>query len=137
MYLYCCFIIALSPHNFGWNAECFKIGEIPPYWISRATQLAAIESGTSDPDAIPEELETTSAYKIVNSGKLWMINLLRTQGFYGVLLMASFPNIAFDLCGICCGHFMMPFWTFFWATLLGKAVIRNAYQSVFYVAVCR
>lgn len=58
-------------------------------------------------------------------------------GFYGVLFMASYPNIAFDLCGICCGHFLMPFWTFFLATFIGKAVIRNSYQSILYVVLCR
>ena len=59
------------------------------------------------------------------------------SGFYGVLFMASYPNIAFDLCGICCGHFLMPFWTFFLATFIGKAVIRNSYQSILYVVLCR
>ena len=42
-----------------------------------------------------------------------------------------------DLCGICCGHYLMPFWTFFCATFLGKAVIRNTYQSIIYVTLCR
>lgn len=30
----------------------------------------------------------------------------------------------------------MPFWTFFGATFVGKAIIRNGYQSVVYVALC-
>ena len=42
-----------------------------------------------------------------------------------------------DLCGICCGHYLMPFWTFFGATFIGKAVIRNLYQSLVYVTLCR
>jgi hypothetical protein len=50
--------------------------------------------------------------------------------------MASYPNIAFDLCGICCGHYLMPFWTFFGATFVGKAMIRNTYQSIIYVTLC-
>lgn len=50
--------------------------------------------------------------------------------------MASFPNIAFDVCGICCGHFLMPFGTFFLATFIGKAIIRNSYQSILYVLLC-
>jgi membrane protein YqaA with SNARE-associated domain len=41
------------------------------------------------------------------------------------------------LCGICCGHFLMPFWTFILATFIGKAVIRNTYQSMLYIALCR
>lgn len=86
---------------------------------------------------MPEELSSTSQYSLVNKAKSYMIWFLRTHGFYGVLIMASYPNIAFDLCGICCGHFLMPFWTFFGATFLGKAVIRNGYQSIIYVMLCR
>src|SRR4051794_34068707 len=37
---------------------------------------------------------------------------------------ASWPNMAFDLCGIACGHFGLSFWTFFGATFVGKALIK-------------
>lgn len=37
---------------------------------------------------------------------------------------AAWPNAAFDLCGICCGHFQMPFWQFFGATFIGKALVK-------------
>jgi uncharacterized membrane protein YdjX (TVP38/TMEM64 family) len=46
------------------------------------------------------------------------------HGFWGILLLAAYPNAAFDLCGICCGAFQMPFWEFFGATLLGKGGIK-------------
>ena len=48
-------------------------------------------------------------------------------------MLASWPNAAFDLCGICCGTFMMPFWTFFGGTLLGKAVVKAPMQAAFFV----
>ena len=112
------------------------LGEIPPYWMTRSARLAAIEAGTSSAEDIPEELQSDSTFSLINRGKTWMIRFLRNQGFWGILLMASFPNIAFDLCGICCGHFLMPFWTFLGATIIGKAIIRNGYQSVVYVALC-
>lgn len=48
------------------------------------------------------------------------------HGFYGILLLAAWPNAAFDLCGICCGHFLMPFWSFFGATFIGKALFKVA-----------
>lgn len=38
------------------------------------------------------------------------------------------PNPLFDLAGITCGHFLVPFWTFFGATLIGKAVIKMHIQ---------
>jgi hypothetical protein len=56
--------------------------------------------------------------------KNWMLGFIRRHGFWGILLLAAYPNAAFDLCGICCGHFLMPFWQFFGATLLGKGVIK-------------
>ncbi len=46
------------------------------------------------------------------------------HGFVGILLLAAWPNAAFDLCGICCGHFLMPFWDFFGATFIGKALLK-------------
>lgn len=118
------------------------IGEIPPYWMARSARIAAMEAehlhlfSDEDPDALPEELEATSKYSIVNYLKEQMILFLHKYGFYGVLLMASYPNLAFDLCGVCCGHFLMPFSTFFMATFLGKAIVRNSYQSFFYVLLC-
>ena len=46
------------------------------------------------------------------------------HGFWGIFLLAAWPNALFDLCGICCGHFLMPFWQFFGATLMGKALVK-------------
>ena len=46
------------------------------------------------------------------------------HGFWGIFLLAAWPNALFDLCGICCGHFLMPFWQFFGATLAGKAIVK-------------
>jgi vacuole membrane protein 1 len=61
-----------------------------------------------------------------------MIEFLQKHGFLGVFLMSAWPNMAFDLCGICCGHFLMPFWTFFGATLLGKAGVKVVMQACFF-----
>lgn len=43
------------------------------------------------------------------------------------------PNPLFDLAGITCGHFLVPFWTFFGATLIGKAVIKMHIQKLFVI----
>ena len=125
--------------SFLWSAGT-ALGEIPPFWMSRASRLAAIAAGDvggEDSDGVPEELSSTSDYKFVNAVKAWMIRFLNNHGFFGVLMMASWPNVAFDLCGICCGHFLMPFETFFGATFIGKAIIRNTYQSMLIVAMIR
>jgi vacuole membrane protein 1 len=39
----------------------------------------------------------------------------------------------FDLAGITCGHFGIPFWTFFGATLIGKSIIKVHIQAIFVI----
>jgi len=174
--------LKVFPPSFLW-ATGTAIGEIPPYWMSKASRRAALDAGDEERDGVPEELESTSRYYWINRAKAWMIAFLQRHGehrghhvirmtvciliislfalscawscifsltfpfvpwysrtmlgFFGVLMMASWPNLAFDLCGICCGHFQMPFWTFFGATFIGKAVVRNTYQTLFIVAMIR
>ena len=41
---------------------------------------------------------------------------------------SQIPNPLFDLAGITCGHFLVPFWTFFGATLIGKAIVKMHIQ---------
>ena len=45
-------------------------------------------------------------------------------------ILPQVPNPLFDLAGITCGHCLVPFWTFFGATLIGKAVIKMHLQVV-------
>ncbi len=39
----------------------------------------------------------------------------------------------FDLAGITCGHFSIPFWTFFGATSIGKSIIKVHIQAIFVI----
>ena len=48
--------------------------------------------------------------------------------FFSMCNYAQIPNPLFDLAGITCGHFLVPFWTFFGATMIGKAVIKMHIQ---------
>merc|ERR1712146_80784 len=54
-------------------------------------------------------------------------------GFWGVFIMAAWPNAAFDLCGICCGAMKLPFSKFFGATALGKGIVKTTFQAMFFV----
>eukprot|EP01118_Nematostelium_gracile_P017497 TRINITY_DN748_c0_g1_i1.p1 TRINITY_DN748_c0_g1~~TRINITY_DN748_c0_g1_i1.p1 ORF type:complete len:398 (-),score=89.07 TRINITY_DN748_c0_g1_i1:28-1221(-) len=110
-----------------WGAGT-AIGEIPPYAVSRAARLAGKANEEFD-----DIKESKSSFDILNRMKEWMINFLEKHGFWGVLLMAAYPNMAFDLCGICCGHFLMPFWQFFGATFIGKALIKVNLQACFFI----
>lgn len=75
--------------------------------------------------------------QIVAAMQAWMMRIIQQHGFLGILLLASWPNAAFDLCGICCGAFLMPFWEFFGATLIGKGVFKVSGQALFFVALFR
>ena len=113
-------------------------GEIPPYLMSRQARIAAIEAeGTpsrgSHGEMLPDELDSVSRYGLVNQAKIFLVRFLKNYGTFGVLLLASIPNPLFDLCGIACGHFLMPFENFFFATFVGKAIVRAGYQSLVYV----
>jgi len=110
-----------------WGAGT-AIGEIPPYAVSRAASLAGQAN-----EEFEDIKESKSRWNFLNRMKMWMINFLEKHGFLGVLLMAAYPNMAFDLCGICCGHFLMPFWQFFGATFIGKALIKVHLQACFFI----
>ncbi|XVE81592.1 hypothetical protein DITRI_Ditri15bG0077100 [Diplodiscus trichospermus] len=112
------------------------LGELPPYFISRA----ASESG-SKIDAM-EELDASSSE---DSGviathlkqiKRWLLSHTQHLNFFTILVLASVPNPLFDLAGIMCGQFGIPFWKFFLSTLIGKAIIKSHIQTVFIISVC-
>jgi len=115
---------------FMWGAGT-AIGELPPYFVARAARLAG------EKVAELEEIETIKLepHTLLEKASAWvkktMFSLLGNLGFFGIMLFASIPNPLFDLAGITCGHFLVPFWTFFGATLIGKAVIKSHLQTVF------
>jgi membrane protein YqaA with SNARE-associated domain len=87
-----------------------------------------------------EKLEHTTNTKgvpIIERLKLLLVHMLQRYGFITVLLCASIPNPLFDLAGITCGHFLIPFRTFFTATFLGKALIKVHIQMLFIITLFR
>jgi len=109
-------VVKLLPAGVLWGAGT-AIGEIPPYFVSySAAKLGSLSNGEL------EELHMSN--DPVTRMKRWMIEVLQKYGFWGVFAFSAYPNAAFDLCGICCGHFLMPFWSFFGGTFLGKAGVK-------------
>ncbi|KAH9423195.1 Vacuolar membrane protease [Dermatophagoides pteronyssinus] len=168
---------------FMWGAGT-ALGELPPYFISRAHRLAIVNQGHQDIDVdndnILEELEeiedlvtttnvdndddgdnggdqqqqqesttniersrrrrqSSSASTISTSWgqklKTKMVLLMKRMGFFGILACASIPNPLFDLAGIICGYSLISFWTFFGATLLGKAIFKMHIQKLVVIIV--
>lgn len=112
------------------------VGELPPYFISKAASLSGSKS-----DAI-EELDASSPEDdgVVSTHlkqiKRWFLSHSQHLNFFTILVLASVPNPLFDLAGIMCGQFGIPFWKFFLATFIGKAIIKTHIQTVFIISVC-
>lgn len=105
------------------------IGELPPYFVSRAARTSG-----SKLDNVVEFESASSEDGFISSYsrklKRWLFAHLN---FGTILLLASVPNPLFDLAGIMCGQFGIPFWKFFLATLTGKAIIKTHIQTVFMI----
>jgi hypothetical protein len=82
-------------------------------------EISEFEKGLAKPAQDRTWKETVSSFLYVGMKRL---------GFFGILFFASIPNPLFDLAGFTCGHFLIPFTTFFGATLLGKACIKASIQ---------
>ena len=139
-----------------WGAGT-ALGELPPYFISRAHRLAGdsqddmLEEFEELEDLVPELNEENSEsneqqptarapvrnrrQSVATTVKSKMILLMKRMGFFGILACASIPNPLFDLAGIICGYSLISFWTFFGATLLGKAVIKMHIQKLVVIIV--
>ncbi|KAL4223521.1 Vacuolar membrane protease [Mactra antiquata] len=121
---------------FMWGAGT-AIGELPPYFMAKAARLSGTEIDEDEFEEIEELLEEKKTHpddmSFLERAKLSVHNLVQRVGFFGILLCASIPNPLFDLAGITCGHFLIPFWTFFGATLIGKAIIKMHIQKLFVI----
>lgn len=95
------------------------IGELPPYFFAKAASIAGGKS---------EELEGQEG--IMKRFSDWCEPIIKKHAFIVIFWCAAVPNPFFDLAGLICGHFQIPFFTFFGATIMGKAVIKATFQSL-------
>lgn len=100
------------------------LGETPPYAMGRLARLSGEKR---------EELEVNKEKGFINRMKNWMIYYVNKYKFWGILLFASWPNAMFDLVGILSGYLLIPFWVFFTATFIGKAIIKICMQLSFFI----
>jgi membrane protein YqaA with SNARE-associated domain len=119
---------------FCWGAGT-AIGELPPYFMARAARLSGSEPGEEEQEFLDlqEKLKNPDSLSTVERWKYRIQWAVEKVGFLGILVCASIPNPLFDLAGITCGHFLVPFWTFFGATLIGKAIIKMHIQKIFVI----
>jgi len=114
-----------------WGAGT-AIGELPPYFMAKAARLSGTEVDDEDLEKL-EDIISSEGKDIFTRIKRFVPALVEKVGFFGILACASIPNPLFDLAGITCGHCLVPFWTFFGATLIGKAVIKMHIQQSFVI----
>jgi len=121
---------------FCWGAGT-ALGELPPYFMARAARLSGHDPEDDEDDEFLELQEKKRAnpdeLSYFDRAQLGVERLVEKVGFFGILACASIPNPLFDLAGITCGHFLVPFWTFFGATLIGKAVVKMHIQMFFVI----
>lgn len=111
------------------------LGELPPYFISRAASISGDKmEATEELDA--SSPENNGVASNLNHMKRWFLSHAQYLNFFTILVLASVPNPLFDLAGIMCGQFGIPFWKFFLATLIGKAIVKTHIQTVFIISVC-
>ena len=99
-----------------WGAGS-AIGELPPFLMARAARLSGQRNLEQSSSWLQEKVEV----------------LIKRVGFFGIIAFSSIPNPLFDLTGITCGYSLMPFCTFFGATLIGKAIIKVHLQKIFVI----
>ncbi|KAI7850401.1 hypothetical protein BDC45DRAFT_518239 [Circinella umbellata] len=115
--------------SFAWGAGT-ALGELPPYFVARAVALSGGKS--EELEELEDHLQKSSSkeqYSLKQQMTQLIYNGMNRLGFFGILLFASIPNPLFDLAGITCGHFLVPFATFFGATFIGKACVKASLQS--------
>ncbi|XP_030465922.1 vacuole membrane protein KMS1-like [Syzygium oleosum] len=112
------------------------LGELPPYFISRAAQLSGIKSDAMEDLGGSSKKENGVIANHFTQIKYWLLSHSQYLNFFTILVLASVPNPLFDLAGIMCGQFGIPFWKFFFATVIGKAIIKTHIQTVFIISVC-
>ncbi|WOK95478.1 hypothetical protein Cni_G04185 [Canna indica] len=111
------------------------LGELPPYFISRAAHLSGSKMEMEELNAASSK-EDGFISASLKQIKRWFLTHSQHLNFLTILILASVPNPLFDLAGIVCGQFGIPFWKFFLATLIGKALIKTHIQTVFIISLC-
>ncbi|KAJ3102180.1 Vacuolar membrane protease [Phlyctochytrium planicorne] len=113
--------------SFFWGLGT-AIGELPPYFVARAAAIAGKDD--ADFNSVERILEKDPAERsVMERGQIAIYEVVQKLGFFGIVLCASIPNPLFDLAGIICGHFGVSFMTFFGATFVGKACVKNFVQG--------
>jgi vacuole membrane protein 1 len=100
---------------------------------TRKRSKSSSSSSSSSLSIVNEHAIAHSQLTSIQRMQVIVYDLIQRYGFFAVLVAASVPNPLFDLAGITCGHFQVPFLTFFGATMIGKSLIKVTLQCIFLI----
>lgn len=123
-------LLKVLPAAIVWGVGT-ALGELPPYFVTRAAKRAGKRAGEFEEELADAQGKTD----LISKMKVYTIDFTEKHGFFGVYLLASWPNAAFDMCGMACGWLEMPFWTFLGATVLGKGFTKVTIQCMVCITV--
>ena len=110
-------IIMCLPKIIIWGLGS-AIGELPPY-------LLALKYDRSNTEIIKNE-KIKKILKLLYSKIDCSKNHIR---FISILLLSSWPNATFDMCGLMCGYYNIALKDFLIPTMIGKSLIKAPIQS--------
>lgn len=115
---------------FSWGTGT-ALGEIPPYLVALAKAKAG--EANSEIEEAEKARNQGAGYNVIKQLEIWTLSIIERYGWFAVFLLSAWPNAAFDMCGICCGAFQMPFWSFFLGVWTGKACVKVMLQAIFFI----
>lgn len=100
------------PAVFFWGLGT-ALGEVPPYYVARA---------------INNKVQFESYFTKMKCLLDMVVYYIKKYSFLTIMLLASWPNATFDMCGMACGFYRVSISVFLGATIVGKAFIKAPIQ---------
>ena len=100
------------PAVFFWGLGT-ALGEVPPYYVARA---------------INNKVQFESYFTKMKCLLDMVVYYIKKFSFLTIMLLASWPNATFDMCGMACGFYRVSISVFLGATIVGKAFIKAPIQ---------
>jgi vacuole membrane protein 1 len=134
-YIISTYDIADHPTIFNTILKCLPIiiiwgvgsalGELPPYLLAKKYDKEEITLNFIKNKKI---LRLTETIKNKVQAKIDFTN--KNVIFTSILLMSSWPNLTFDMCGLLCGYYDIELGEFLLPTVIGKGFIKAPLQSL-------
>ena len=101
------------------------LGELPPYLLAKKYENSDIDIN------IIKNKKIATLYENIKNKVTQKIDFTNKNViFTSILLMASWPNLTFDMCGLLCGYYDIELKTFLIPTIIGKGLIKAPLQSL-------